>query len=96
MDINLNVRFVADSRVLVLLNALTGKLEKVMSTQAELLQALQDTKAQLDKAAAEIVAKIAALEAAVAAGGNTTPAVDAALADLKTAAQVLDDIDPTQ
>lgn len=59
---------------------------------ATLAQALRDAKAQLDKSKAEIVGKIATLESAIANSGNTTPEVDAALADLKTSTQAQDDI----
>lgn len=62
--------------------------------QAELTQALVDLKAQNEKARAEIVAKIAALEAAVAAGGTVSPEVEAALADLKASVQADDDLNP--
>lgn len=67
-----------------------------MTDQNETAAALVAVKEQLVKASAEIVAKITALEAAVAAAGGSTPAVDAAVADLKDVAQVLDNIgDPT-
>lgn len=69
-------------------------LERIIMNQAELAQALADIKAQADKAKAEIVAKIQALEDAIAAGGATTPEVDAALADLKGSVQGLDDLNP--
>lgn len=68
-------------------------LEKVIiMNQAELAQALADATTQAAKAHAEIVAKVAALEAAIMAAGNTTPAVDAALAALKGEVQSLDDL----
>jgi len=66
----------------------------ISMTQAELLQALQDAKAEADKAKAEIVQKIADLETAIGNAGNTTPEVDAALADLKSSIQGVDDIVP--
>ena len=66
--------------------------------QAELTQALVDLKAQNEKARAEIVAKIAALEAAVATaplfGDCGSPEVEAALADLKASVQADDDLNP--
>lgn len=67
-----------------------------MATQAELAQELRDLKLQNDKARAEVLAKIQALEDALAAAGNTTPEVDAALADLKASVQTDDDIVPDQ
>lgn len=65
-----------------------------MATQAELAQQLSEITAQNEKAKAEIVGKIADLEAAIANGGNTTPEVDAALASLKASVQSTDDIVP--
>lgn len=72
----------------------TFKLNKIMATQAELAQQLRDITAQNEKARVEILAKIAALEAAIATAGSTTPEVDAALADLKASVQIDDDLNP--
>lgn len=63
-------------------------------TQEELLAELTALKAQNEKAKGEIVGKIATLEAAIAAGGSTSPEVDAALADLKGSIQGTDDLVP--
>lgn len=63
-------------------------------TQEELLAELQALKAQNEKAKVEITGKIATLEAAIANQGNTSPEIDAALADLKTSIQGTDDIVP--
>lgn len=63
-------------------------------TQAELAAELAAVKVQNDKARAEVLAKIQALEDAIANAGNTTPEVDAALADLKASVQTDDDIVP--
>lgn len=68
------------------------KLEEIMATQAELAQALTALGTQLDKAKAEIVQKVADLEAAIANAGSSTPEVDAALAALKGKVQELDDL----
>lgn len=65
-----------------------------MATQAELEALLTGVATQLSKASGEIVAKIGDLEVAIANAGNTTPEVDAAVANLKTIAQALDDIVP--
>jgi hypothetical protein len=73
---------------------LTEKTKIILMTQAEELQLLRDLKAQNEKAKAEILAKIQALEDAIANGGATTPEIDAALADLKTSIQSTDDIVP--
>jgi ABC-type transporter Mla subunit MlaD len=75
------------------LDGLIILLGKIFMTLEELTQVLNDTKAQLVKAAGEITAKIDALEAQLATV-VTTPEVDAALAELKAVAQQLDDINP--
>lgn len=77
-----------------LLNFLHQLQANLTMDQAQLAQALADIKEQNEKARAEIVAKIAALEAAVTAAGSTTPAVDAALADLRASVQADDDLTP--
>lgn len=58
--------------------------------QAELVALTQ----QNEKARAEIVDRLAALEAAVAAAGQSTPEVDAALAALRASIQQDDDMTP--
>ena len=71
------------------------KLEQLMSTQAELAQSLADVSAQVAKIGDEsktTLARVAALEEAVAAAGGTTPEVDAALAALKAQVQLVDDL----
>lgn len=73
---------------------ITRQNKDIIMTQEELLGQLQALKAQNEKAKGEIVGKIAALEAAIANQGNTTPEVDAALADLKASIQATDDIVP--
>ncbi len=65
-----------------------------MATQAELAQQLRDVIAQNEKARGEILGKIADLEQAIIDAGNTSPDVDAALADLKASVQADDDIVP--
>lgn len=60
-------------------------------TQEELAQQLVDLKDQNDKANGEIAAKIVTLEAAITNAGTVSPAVEAALADLKTSVQTSDD-----
>lgn len=74
---------------LIKTNELQNSLYYIMATQDELAQSLEDVNTQLQKAIAEIIA-------AVAAAGNTTPRVDAAMAALKNAAQALDDLNPDQ
>lgn len=70
------------------------KLNQIMASQAELAQQLRDVTAQNEKARVEILAKIAALEEALANAGQTTPEVDEALANLKASVQTDDDIVP--
>jgi chromosome segregation ATPase len=67
-------------------------LNKISMNQEELAQALSDLQAQTEKSDAELVTKIADLEKAVIDAGNVTPAVEAALANLKTSVQKVDDI----
>ncbi len=66
-------------------------LEKIMATQAELAAELRALKEQNDRNRQEVLAKIAALEEAIAQAGGTTPEVDGALADLKASIQAGDD-----
>lgn len=76
------------------LKQIKQKLDTIMATQQELAQQLRDVIAQNEKARVEILGKIADLEDALANSGNTTPEVDAALADLKASVQADDDIVP--
>lgn len=69
-------------------------LERIMATQAELAAQLLAVRDQLGKASAEITARVAVLEAAIVAAGNSTPEVDAALEAVKQIAQALDDLNP--
>jgi ABC-type transporter Mla subunit MlaD len=75
-----------------LFKPLITRLERIIVNQTELAQALIDLKAQADKAKAEIVTRVAALEAAIAAAGSTSAEVDAAIAALKGSVQSLDDL----
>ncbi len=65
---------------------------KIMATQKELAQALSDLKDETVKINAEVTAKLQALADALANQGNTTPEVDAALADLQAAVKGVDDL----
>jgi chaperonin cofactor prefoldin len=80
--------------VLDQLHHVNQSLERIIMDQKALAAELVALKAQNDKSRAEIVAKIAALEAALGNAGGTTAEVDAALAALKGAAQALDDLNP--
>ena len=73
------------------------KLEQIMATQAELAVSLQALTTQSAKIAGEtqlLLAKIDELTAAIAAGGQTTPDVDAALAALQAQVAVVDALVP--
>jgi hypothetical protein len=70
------------------------KTDLIMATQAEVEAQLNGIADQLDKSKTELTAEIGTLEAEIAAGGGSTPGVDAAIARLKTLAQGLDDLNP--
>jgi len=73
------------------------KVSKLMATQAELATELRAVNVSLEKIGGEtatLLQKIADLEAAVVAGGTTTPEVDAALAAVKAQATRVDDMVP--
>jgi len=76
------------------LNQIILKLNQMALSQSQLAAELTAIKDQNEKARTEILAKIAALEEALANAGNTTPEVDAALADLKASVQTDDDLNP--
>lgn len=67
-----------------------------MATQQELAEQLTALTAQVEKSRAEVVAKVTALEEALANAGGTTPEVDAALTNLKAAVQSVDDLNPDE
>lgn len=77
-----------------IVNHLSTLKEIIIMNETELVQALADIKAQADKAKAEVIAAVAALEAALASAGTVSPAVEAALADLRGAVQSIDDLNP--
>lgn len=73
---------------------LTERLDRIMTTQAELAVQITELTAQNDKARAEVLAKIADLQAAIDAAGAVNPAVLAAFDALKASVQLDDDIVP--
>jgi conjugal transfer/entry exclusion protein len=77
-----------------ILNIIKLKLHNMAKSQAETAQELRDIQAQNEKARAEILQKIADLEAALANAGNTSDEVDAAVQALKASVQTDDDIVP--
>lgn len=95
-EIDLTVRIVNPDAERIL-EALTKLGDRIMATQAELAADLQTVTAQVAKIGTEtstLLQKVADLEAALAAGGVTTPEVDAAMAALKAQAAVVDDLVP--
>ncbi len=70
------------------------RLDQLMTTQTQLAEQLAALAAQADKARAEVVARIAALEEALANSGEVSPEVMAAFDALKVAVQATDDIVP--
>ena len=76
------------------LSAIAQLKELIVTSQTELAGQLNQLKDQADKARAEIVAKIADLEAALANGGPVTAEVQAAFDALKSSVQTVDDIVP--
>lgn len=92
MNLEVHVYHHFDSGEKVILAAINHLKDTLMETQEQLATDLQALSQQADKAKAEIVQKLADLEAAIATAGSTTPAVDAALAALKASVQGVDDI----
>lgn len=72
-----------------LLRKIDRKVDQIMTALQTATEELRALKAQVARNRTEVLAKIAALEAA--AGGNTTPEFDTALAELKTEVQGSDD-----
>lgn len=66
--------------------------QHIMATQAEVAAALVALKDQVTKVGTEVSGKLDELAAAIAAQGNASPEVEAALADLTTAVQAVDDL----
>jgi uncharacterized protein YoxC len=73
---------------------LKERLDLIMTTQAELQSQIEILTAQAEKAKAEIVAKIAALQEAIENGLPVSDSVLWAFAALKAAVQGVDDIVP--
>lgn len=75
--------------VLVALAELKGI---AMATKSEVTAAIEAAAAQTDKIISEVTTATAALTTAIAAAGNSTPEMDAALARLQASLQVADDL----
>jgi hypothetical protein len=69
-------------------------LEVILMNQVELARQLEELAAQNEKARAEIVARIAELEAALENAGTVSEEVTAALDALKASVQADDDMHP--
>ncbi len=92
--------------VLIIENSIKQTKEEIMATQAELVTQLQAVLAQQKKTSGEIATvqlsvdalkqKIVDLEAVIAAGGDASPELTQAVADVKAQAQVVDDQIPDQ
>lgn len=81
--------------LLVVISIANNKLLRtIMATQEEAAATLSALKDQLTKANGEIQAKIQALIDAANAADTVNPTLQAAIDDLKPAAQALDDIVP--
>jgi hypothetical protein len=80
--------------LIVLIAGFVQLRRELMATQQELVAQLNTVRDQFTKAKDEIVAKIQALQDAINNAGGTTPEVDAAVAELVSLAQALDDIVP--
>ena len=74
------------------LNSIFNILKQIKMEQSEFALQLTALKDQADKAKAEILAKIADLEAALEAADDVTPEVQAAFDALKGSVQGVDDI----
>jgi chromosome segregation ATPase len=92
MGLHIHIYQHSDKETKEALDSINHKLNKIMATQAEHAAELRAIKDQNDKARAEVLAKIADLETALANAGNTTPEVDEAMAALKASVQTDDDI----
>lgn len=91
LDIHLYIHDCPDDEGAVLA-AISDLKDTLMATQAELQASLDAVADQLAKASAEITAEIKTLTDEIAAGGVTTPGVDASVARLQALAQALDDM----
>lgn len=76
------------------LKSINERLKFIMATQAQLAAQLTAIAVQAEKAKAEVLAKLGALQTALENAGSTTPEVDAAVAALAAAVQATDDIVP--
>lgn len=93
--INIHIHTVDVKEIKEILFNIKSKLNYIMAKQSELAAQIADFTAQLGKAKDEILAKVAALEAQIGTGSDeVTPELQAAVDNLKSAVQTLDDIVP--
>lgn len=81
-------------RIFSLLNKISMNQQELADQLTALADQLTALKEQSEKANAEIAAKLQTLENAIVEAGNVTPAVENALADLKSSVQKTDDFVP--
>lgn len=93
------LRFFTGSLERLLFRAVLGRLsqmeETIMANQQQLANDLKALGAQVTKIHAEVTGlsqKVTDLQTALDAAGNTTPEVDAAMGEVRTALQGVDDL----
>lgn len=79
-------------RLSVILREINEKLTKTMASQAQVASDLTALKGQVEQNKTDVIAKLKELADAIAAQGNATPEVEAALAALKTEVQAETDV----
>jgi hypothetical protein len=97
MNIRVDVYLHLDSDLRQAMNSLVTKVDTIMLTQTQLAATLTTLGGEIKKIGVEtttLLEKVTALTEAVANAGNTSPEVDAALADVQAQAQVVDDLVP--
>jgi len=92
MQIHIHHHYHTDSETKKDLKLIKSLLKEIKMNQAELAAELRNVKDQNEKARVEILAKIAALEAAINSAGDVTPEVATALDELKASVQADDDM----
>ena len=74
---------------------LNAKVDRLMTTQAELVETIAAVQEQVEKIGGEtqtLIEKVAELEAIIEAEGNASPELIAAVEALKAQVQVVDDL----
>jgi len=94
METHYHYHFGPDDQTILALKKINKTLKKIMATQEEVAGQLAALTAQVEKVKTEIQANLDALAEAIAAQGNATPEVEAALAALTASVQGADDLNP--